>query len=241
MPQDNISETKPKMKPSFGDLLFAVWTSIVHILDSLPKLGYIMGSQQREINDREIGEQARYLCSKYIEARFNRSELCLYKPKAKSNSKRPEIKFEATCSQDVFDTLCEMGELLEKSYPLLFNNVVGQLNFRLSLELVVCDVFNRVCDQIIASGISWGRIVALYAFAGALALDCTKYGDARLVKLVSKWMARFTTSRLCPWIRQNGGWVRFCKLFNIFKSLRAPHIYECKPVGYFRISTGMFR
>lgn len=207
MSQGNIFEKEQNMKPSLGGLLLAVWTSCVRILESL----YVMSSQQREYNDREIAEQARYLCSKYIEARFKRSDLCLYKPN--SNNKRHEVKLEATCSQDVVDTLCEVGELLEKSYPLLFNNVVGQLNFRLSLELVVCDVFNRVCDQIIASGINWGRIVALYAFSGALALDCTKYGDARLVKLVSKWMARFTRSRLCPWIQQNGGWEGLVKNF----------------------------
>ena len=77
-----------------------------------------MSSHRQELNDREIGEQSRYLCSNYIEARFNRSDLCL-----KAKNRLPET-FEASCSPDVLNTLCEMGELLETTYPLLFNNIV---------------------------------------------------------------------------------------------------------------------
>lgn len=194
-----------------------LWSSFsMYVLDLFRRLESAMNSYYMELSDREIGEQSRYLCYYYIEARFARSDLCLYKGKNKMPEKWE--RFEARCSQDVLDTLCEMGELLEKTYPLVFNNVVEQLNFHLILELVVCDVFNRVCDQIIVSGINWAKIVALYAFAGSLALDCTKYGDARLVKLVSKWMARFTTTRLSPWIRQHGGWVRTFVNFIFFFS-----------------------
>lgn len=153
------------------------------------------------LTDAEISEQAAFLCQKYIEDRFARANLCLSR-----RSREKQIP-EATFSEDVLQTLCEMCKLLEDCHPNLFVNVLDQLNFRINLGILVYDMFSRVCENIISSGITWARIVALHSFAGALAHDFTQHGDTRFIHYISKWMAHFTGKHLCPWIRDNGGWV----------------------------------
>lgn len=177
-------------------------------------MSYFLFQKERKVTiqcaeDVKISEQAAFLCQKYIESRFTRSDLCVYRPKKGTKDDRPAV----TCSEDVVNTLCEIGALLEDTYPKLYNNVLQQLNFRINLGILACHMFNRVSERIIASGITWGRIVALYAFAGALAYDFTQAGDARFIRNVSGWMGCFTAKRLSPWIRQNGGWKGLVKHF----------------------------
>ena len=155
----------------------------------------------------KISEQAAFLCQKYIEARFTRSELCYYDPKRKNE--KPFVE----CSEDVVRTLCEVGALLEKGYPKLYSNVLDQLNCSPVLGIIAANMFNRVSEQIISSGVSWARIIALYAFAGALAYDFTQVGEARLVRCLATWMKQFSTQRLSSWIRKNGGWVSIFFLY----------------------------
>lgn len=183
------------------NFLVWIWSSVSYFL--LPNSKKTTTTLNQCAEDVEISKQAVFLCQKYIEARFTRSDLCLLNQKKKRNK---EESISSTCSEDVVRTLCEIGTLLESTYPRLYNDVLQQLNFRINLGILMCHMFNRVSEQIIASGISWGRIVAVYAFAGALAYDFTQAGDTRFVRNVSGWMGRFTAKRLSPWIRQNGGW-----------------------------------
>lgn len=178
-----------------------VWSTISYYL--FPRR--IKASKRnKSAEEIEISEQAAFLCQKYIEARFTRSNLCYYNPKSRNKDGVREL---AGCPEDVVLTLCEMGTLLERGYPKLYNNVLDQLNCRINLGILVCNMFNRVSEQIIVSGVSWARIVAVYAFAGALAYDFTQTGDTRFIRSLSSWMGHFSAKRLSPWIRQNGGWV----------------------------------
>jgi Apoptosis regulator proteins, Bcl-2 family len=49
-------------------------------------------------------------------------------------------------------------------------------------------------DQVI----SWGRIIALLAFSGAVAAECDQ---------VVLWTSSFVDQRLISWIQRNKGWV----------------------------------
>lgn len=182
------------------NFLARVWSAIRYILFSKARRGTKHIQSAEEV---EISEQAAFLCQKYIEARFTRSNLCYFNPKNRNKDRT----ISGACSEDVVRTLCEMGTLLESSYPRLYVNVLEQLNFRVNLGILVCHMFNRVSEQIIASGVNWARIVAVYAFAGALAYDFTQAGDTRFLRCVAGWMEQFSAKRLSPWIRQNGGWV----------------------------------
>ena len=178
----------------------------------------------------EISEQAAFLCQKYIEARFTRSDLCYFNPR----SRKKDAQSLAGCPEDVVQTLCEIGALLERSYPKLYNNVLDQLNYRVNLAILVCNMFNRVSEQIVVSGVSWARIVAVYAFAGALAYDFTQTGDTRFIRSVSNWMGHFSAKRLSPWIRQNGGWVsiKSCAIVYFL-----PYQLKLLTIAYIKISS----
>ena len=191
------STTMP-LKTIWGFLLRA-WSAISFYL--FPKK--VKGRKPSSAEEVEISEQAAFLCQKYIEARFTRSNLCYFNPR----SRKKDGQSLAGCPEDVVQTLCEIGALLERSYPKLYNNVLDQLNYRVNLAILVCNMFNRVSEQIVVSGVSWARIVAVYAFAGALAYDFTQTGDTRFIRSMSIWMGHFSARRLSPWIKQNGGWV----------------------------------
>ena len=153
------------------------------------------------MTDVQLSDQAAFLCQQYIEDRLTRSNLCLLR------RGRGKQRFEPNCPAEVLQTLCHMCKLLEESHPSVFVNVLGQLNFRINLGMLVRDMFLRVCEQIILSGITWGRIIALYSFAGGLAQDFSQHGDVRFIHAMPSWMAFFTRKHLCPWIRSQGGWV----------------------------------
>lgn len=186
------------LKTIWGFLLRA-WSAISFYLFPKKIEGRKPSCSAEEV---EISEQAAFLCQKYIEARFTRSNLCYFNPR----SRRKDGQSSAGCPEDVVQTLCEIGALLERSYPKLYNNVLDQLNYRVNLAILVCNMFNRVSEQIVVSGVSWARIVAVYAFAGALAYDFTQTGDTRFIRSMSIWMGHFSARRLSPWIKQNGGW-----------------------------------
>lgn len=223
-------------------MLTVIWNFLVRIWMSIsfPLLKRTTTHNQ-SVEEIEISQQAAFLCQKYIEARFTRSQLCIYNPKSRNKNRSPSV----VCSEDVVRTLCEIGTLLENNYPKLYNNVLDQLNFRITLGILVCHMFNRVCEQIVASGVSWSRIVAVYAFAGALAYDFTQAGDTRFVRSVADWMGHFSAKRLSPWIRQNGGWVSGLNLWNIsfgqkvrvtnvtFRSVVVINFNLCKDSKYF--------
>lgn len=200
----SITRVQPQcrsaMLKAIWSFLVRAWTTISYYLFPKEIKGRKPSNSAEEI---EISEQATFLCQKYIEARFTRSNLCYFNPK----SRQKEGQSLVGCPEDVVQTLCEMGALLERSYPKLYNNVLDQLNWRVNLAILVCNMFNRVSEQIVVSGVSWARIVAVYAFAGALAYDFTQTGDTRFIRRLSSWMGHFSAKRLSPWIRQNGGWV----------------------------------
>jgi hypothetical protein len=166
------------------------------------------------VSNDEIALQAEYICEKYIECRFTRNG---------KNTKlqvNPHFTTEAInkdiCSEEVVKTMQKLGGILENNYPQLYTNVAKQLNFAVNFDLVVCGVFTCVCDNILASGITWAKIVSMYAFAAALADDCCQGKDVRTAKSISRWMGQYTHKRLCGWIREHGGWVSMpfiCWLF----------------------------
>lgn len=65
-------------------------------------------------------------------------------------------------------------------------------------------------DKLFSEGITWGRIVSLFAFGGALSEHCLRQGHSQLVGDVAEWVALYTKTRLLPWIASNGGWVSIC-------------------------------
>jgi len=57
--------------------------------------------------------------------------------------------------------------------------------------------------------VTGGRIVALFAFSGALAVQCIQKEMPMLVEEVVDWTVAHIDGHLMTWIVQNGDWVFF--------------------------------
>ena len=68
--------------------------------------------------------------------------------------------------------------------------------------------------SLIFSQISWGKIVALFAFGARLAQHCSdNLGMNDLVFDIATNLADFAVRKLTPFLRQNGGWATLCDAF----------------------------
>lgn len=56
-------------------------------------------------------------------------------------------------------------------------------------------------------GITWGKVVSMYAVAGALAVDCVRHGHAATVHILVDSLGQFVRKFLVQWLKRRGGWV----------------------------------
>ncbi len=66
-------------------------------------------------------------------------------------------------------------------------------------------VFSRNC--FFFQGITWGKVVAIYAVAAGLAVDCVRQGHPVMVHTIVDSLGEFVRRNLVPWFKKRGGWV----------------------------------
>ena len=143
----------------------------------------------------EITLTSQKLCEDYIHARLRRSGIS-------------DFDLSSTLSNtDCSLTLQSMGEILELRYPKLFSKISMHLRITYSNEAVVWGAFNKFAANLFIDGVTWARIIALFAFAGGLAVDCAAHGRAIFLGRIGYWLAAFVAKNLANWIKQHGGWV----------------------------------
>lgn len=149
----------------------------------------------------EILRQAKTICNEYIEAKLERDGFT-------SRSLSPNSLTEVTSrkNSEVSHRIQEIGELLELGYPELYMNISSQLNVSFSNENAVHEAFNNVSSEILSDGVNWPRIVAVYAFCGALVCECYKEGRNSFVLNMGNWMYEFAALHFVEWIKLQGGW-----------------------------------
>lgn len=169
-------------------------------LGQIQKRSPMLGSKEKirtsEPNSvEEITLTSHKLCEDYIHARLRRSGI--------SDFDLASALSQTDCSM----TLQSMGKILELRYPKLFSKISVHLRITYSNEAVVLGAFNKFAANLFIDGITWARIVALFAFAGGLAVDCTAHGRAIFLGRIGYWLAAFVAKNLSEWIKQHGGWV----------------------------------
>lgn len=147
-----------------------------------------------------IANDANLYCLDYIEERLKRSNI-----DSGLEFIRPQPVSENLTS--ISAKIIEVGELLESCYPHLYNNVSKQLKVKLRSEVIVGDIFRNFGRELFRVGVTWGRIVALFAFAAAISADCITQGRPELVKTVLSCVRLYVLDHLAVWIRSQGGWV----------------------------------
>ncbi|XP_065837752.1 bcl-2-like protein 1 [Oscarella lobularis] len=112
---------------------------------------------------------------------------------------------------EVSRVLHEVASKLEDDNAQLFGEMCDKLQIT---KTTVYATFVGVVRELFDTGINWGRIVALIAFAGALAIHCAKAGMETKVRKVIDWTARYVVWNLEDWIKNSGGWEGFQRHFH---------------------------
>ena len=159
---------------------------------------------QNDKTSAEILEQAKQICNEYVEAKLDREGVTNRSLSYTFSSEM--ITNEKTLI--VSKRIQEVGELLEQCFPRLYTDISSQVNVPFSSENAVHEVFNNVSSEILSDGVTWPRVVALFAFAGALVADCCKQGRNSFVLDIGNWIYEFSALYMVDWIRRKGGWVR---------------------------------
>lgn len=123
----------------------------------------------------------------------------------KSHHKPKEITI-----QDTVQELQTVSAEMEQLYPNLFKDVFTQLNIRVTSEEVVEEAVTAVASEIFRSGITWARVVAMFAVAATLAAECVQQRSqdhAAFVDRVVRSLSNFVRENLAEWIAGEGGWV----------------------------------
>ena len=95
---------------------------------------------------------------------------------------------------------------------------VANMCTRLSLTpSTAYSMFQGISDKIFASGKNWGRVIAFLTFGSSLAVHCAERQDMgqSFVDTVVEWIFKYMTTRLEPWIKEQGGWVSKISLYEI--------------------------
>lgn len=108
-------------------------------------------------------------------------------------------------------TLRKLADQIEEQYPSLLSHLCRKLNIT---RTTAYPTFVEIASEVFVDGINWGRIVALFAFGGKLALYCDQNQMKDLVSSVTEWVGKYVGG-LSEWIESNGGWVS--SIFFLFK------------------------
>ena len=71
----------------------------------------------------------------------------------------------------------------------------------------VYPIFTQISGELFKSGVNWGRLLGLYAFAGALCRVCNSNGMSSMVTEIKIWLVAYARGNLAMWIIDHGGWV----------------------------------
>ncbi|XP_061744349.1 bcl-2-related ovarian killer protein homolog A isoform X2 [Nerophis ophidion] len=157
----------------------------------------------RSPTDKELVSQARALCRDYIQSRLSRAGVGWSKPEP------TKLASSWGTQGEVSAVLLWLGDELEYLRPNVYRNVARQLNITVASESAVSDAFLAVAADIFSTGVTWGKVVSLYAVAGALAVDCVRHGHAAMVNTIVDCMGEFVRKSLSTWLKRRGGWGRW--------------------------------
>lgn len=103
------------------------------------------------------------------------------------------------------------GAELERMHPKTYANVTRQACISPTSILVsdkaVAGLLIAIGQQMLKTDINWGKIVALYAVAGGLAVDCIHQGHPEFLHGIMEGMNEILEVNLGEWVASNGGWV----------------------------------
>lgn len=116
-----------------------------------------------------------------------------------------------TSLDTVKEALRDTGNEFELRYTCAFSDLHNQLHIT---PATAYQSFANVMDEVFRDGVNWGRIVGLFAFGGALCVECVEKEMSPLVGRIIEWMTVYLDNHIQPWIQSQGGWVSLSAIQN---------------------------
>lgn len=106
------------------------------------------------------------------------------------------------------DAIKEALQCSANEFELRYASAFSDLHHQLHITPATAyQSFENVMDEVFRSGVNWGRVVGLFAFGGALCVECVEKEMSPLVVRIMEWMTVYLDNHIQPWIQSQGGWV----------------------------------
>ncbi|XP_053974868.1 bcl-2-related ovarian killer protein homolog A-like isoform X2 [Hylaeus volcanicus] len=151
--------------------------------------------------------QGSSLCAQYIRNRLKRSGI-FHRKLGLKRMRSVMLLPGGTVVGEVYPELISVGAELEKMHPNLFNRVARQIGCSsFSTEQSASEAVADVSREMIRNGeMTWSKVIALYAVAGGIAVDCVRQGKPEYLLAIQRGMTDVLEEDLAVWIQANGGW-----------------------------------
>ncbi|XP_053679153.1 bcl-2-related ovarian killer protein-like [Anopheles nili] len=162
---------------------------------------------------QDVINQGKCLCGEYIRARLKRSGLLNRKvlQRLRSSMEQCSALGGGVVVREAFPILNGMGEELERMHPRLYTNVSRQISNEPWGELTEPDtvgyLLHVVAKDLFKSGITWGKVISLFAIAGGLAVDCVRQDHHDYLQQLIEGTADVIEEDLAGWLVEHGGWL----------------------------------
>ncbi|KAG7283448.1 hypothetical protein CRUP_035241 [Coryphaenoides rupestris] len=110
----------------------------------------------------------------------------------------------------VKEALRDSANEFELRFARAFSDLSSQLHIT---PATAYQSFESVMNEVFRDGVNWGRVVGLFAFGGALCVECVEKEMSSLVGRIAEWMTVYLDVHIQPWIQAQGGWERFSEVF----------------------------
>uniref|UniRef100_A0A3B3ZMX9 Bcl-2 Bcl-2 homology region 1-3 domain-containing protein n=1 Tax=Periophthalmus magnuspinnatus TaxID=409849 RepID=A0A3B3ZMX9_9GOBI len=112
-------------------------------------------------------------------------------------------------------------------FELRFSRAFSDLHRQLHITPATAyQSFESVMDEVFRDGVNWGRVVGLFAFGGALAVECVDKEMSTLVARIVTWMTVYLDEHIQDWIDSQGGWARFAEIYGQDAAAQSRHSEE---------------
>ncbi|XP_030375132.1 bcl-2-related ovarian killer protein [Scaptodrosophila lebanonensis] len=173
------------------------------------KLSYTIGWKAAQIPAQDIISQGRCLCGHYIKRRLRRSGL--FNKKLGLQRIRSILGTTPTSIvREVFPAVQVLGDELERMHPRVYNGVARQICRNPGGEFHTPDavtiLLGAVGRELFQTGITWSKVISLFAIAGGLSVDCVRQGHPEYLQKLMQGVEDVIEDELVHWINENGGW-----------------------------------
>ncbi|XP_005103752.1 bcl-2-like protein 2 [Aplysia californica] len=99
-----------------------------------------------------------------------------------------------------------LGDEFEERFRSHFDDMIGQLHVT---EDNAHDTFSSIVSETFSDGVNWGRIVALFGFAGRFAVQCFENNLPHVVDNIVEWVTAYVDNNLSTWMSSHNNWEGF--------------------------------